>query len=335
MKNGLFETVSARFAVGEIPALTEQYRVWLEKKPLAGCRILDAAPVFFNTCVKYAVLIAAGADLTVTYSPRLPWDQDAVRFLEQHQVNVIPEIREGVFDVILDCGALHRHIACNYGAVELTRSGVDPWTADGRNVFLADSGALKHFETCLGTGESCLRALRHLGYGPFNGSRVLLFGHGKVGQGIHMYFCRAGAVVTVVDAQNCMDETFVRSAIAEADFIITATGVAQAHIRYADALTASGAVLGNMGVDDEFGDAVPADRVLNRKKTLNFLLEEPTLTRYIDPVLALHNAGAEILLKTQPGTGAFVPGKEIEREIVSAVKRAGVITADELEMIRL
>ena len=48
-----------------------------------------------------------------------------------------------------------------------------------------------------------------------------------------------------------------------------------------------------MGVEDEYGETFPADRVLNGKRPLNFLLEEPTQLRYIDATFALHRALAE------------------------------------------
>ena len=107
-----------------------------------------------------------------------------------------------------------------------------------------------------------------------------------------------------------------------ADFVVTATGVKSALDRpqVVDALLASGAVLANMGVEDEYGPGVPASRVLAEKKPLNFILEEPTHLKYIDASLALHDALGELLLQE----GGAVYGKDgAGREAVAANKNAG------------
>lgn len=48
----------------EFPVLLHQYKTWSESRPLEGCRIIDASPVFRNTCAKYASLLGrrSGAD---------------------------------------------------------------------------------------------------------------------------------------------------------------------------------------------------------------------------------------------------------------------------------
>lgn len=337
----LLSALSGLFSARMIPVLTDQLERWRESRPLAGVRVLDATPLFLNTCVKHAVLLAGGADLTVAYSDRLPFSSDALELLKTAGVPVLFnafETENETYDVVLDCGALHRGLNTKYGAAELTRSGVDPYIATGKNVFLTDSGKVKMIETCLGTGESCLRALRHCGYGAFTGKKVLLFGGGKVGRGIRMYFQRAGAVVDLVDgnvpgAIDHRDTATVAALAADADFIVSATGIKDAHHVYAPELARSGAVIVNMGVEDEFGPAMPEMRVLNRKKTLNFLLEEPTKTCYIDPTMALHNEAVRILLATPEGTGAILPGENLEQEILDLVRAAGVIGGEVDEML--
>lgn len=335
----LFAALADRFPASEIPALTAQLIEWRTTRPLQGLRVLDATPLFFNTCVKHAVLMAGGADLSVAYCSQLPFDRNAVDLLNAHGVPVRFQIFDSpdqeAFDVILDCGAIHRMIPSRFGVAELTRSGVHYYENDAvrRNVYLTDSGTVKMIETCLGTGESCLRALRHLGYGPFEGKNVLIFGSGKVGGGIAMYFRRERACVTVADDPSRVPGTLdfhdlsaVRQAIRSADYVITATGLCNAHAACGSDLAASKAVLVNMGVEDEFGPDVPASRVLNRKNPLNFLLEEPTKTRYIDPTMALDNAAVSVLINTPPGKGLIFPDRDLEMKILDDVRRGGVIT---------
>lgn len=335
--------LAGRFPATEIPALTAQYETWLENRPLEGMRILDATPLFFNTCVKHTVLLAGGADLVCTYSDKIPYDPEAVHFLQDHDVEVIENAYDDVilekYDCVLDCGAVHASIPTVYGAVELTRSGVTLYEdLTEKNVFLVDSGRIKKMETVFGTGESCLRALRQLGYNDFTGKRVLLFGYGKVGRGIAMYMRKAGAVVTVAELEAgkgdlaIPDHDAVCAAIRDTDFVITATGRKNALAPFGAELLKSRAVLVNMGFEDEFGNGVPAERCLNSKIPLNFSLSEPTLTRYIDPVLALHNMGALLLKEMPEGIGAVPPDENVENGILETVRGAGILN-DELDQL--
>ncbi len=341
--NLLLSAVSGLFPARSIPALTDQIARWQETRPLDGVRVLDATPLFFNTCVKYAALLAAGAELTVAYSDRLPYSTQALALLENTGIptvfNAFDDPHAEMFDVVLDCGALHREMNTKYGAAELTRSGVEPYLAAGKNVFLTDSGKVKMIETCLGTGESCLRALRHCGYPEFAEKKVLLFGGGKVGRGIEMYFQRAGATVDLVDgnvpgAVDHRDTAAVVELADAADFIVSATGIRHAHQVYAPELARTDAVIVNMGVEDEYGSAMPEDRVLNRKRTLNFLLDEPTKTCYIDPAMALHNEAVAVLLNTPGGTGAILPAEVLENAILAQVRNAGLIGNEVDEMLQ-
>ena len=110
-----------------------------------------------------------------------------------------------------------------------------------------------------------------------------------------------------------------------------------------DALLASGAVLANMGVEDEYGPGVPANRVLAEKKPLNFILEEPTHLKYIDASLALHAALGELLVNEarcsdalagcQDARGPMDPPSELEQRILSMTMQDGLIGAEIAEMM--
>ena len=101
---------------------------------------------------------------------------------------------------------------------------------------------------------------------------------------------------------------------------------------WADDFVSSSALIANMGVEDEFGAALPASRVLNNKHPLNFILDEPTHLKYIDATMALNNYGIEKLLFATLPDGINFPPRELEKSIVADIKKGGIIAA-EMEFI--
>ena len=286
----------------------------------------------------------AGADAS-NAGAEMPCDPGIVEVLRGTGIPVIG-VQEALemeaagrgFDLILDCAGQFSACHPRFGFVELTRSGVQFYEKCEHPVYVADSGIVKRIETCLGTGEGYVRALAQLGYDFCLDSGIDGLDSGRVGQGIVLQLLRSRADVHVVtdcsrgscaflDANgvpvtDCNDLDAVASLVRNADFVVTATGVKGALDRpqVVDALLASGAVLANMGVEDEYGPGVPASRVLAEKKPLNFILEEPTHLKYIDASLALHAALGELLLQE----GGAVYGKDgAGREAVAANKNAG------------
>ena len=77
----LASRVAQAYASNEYPVLLNQFEVWKNTRPLAGLRILDATPVFENTLAKHAVLLAAGAELTVGIDDVMPRNNEVVRYL--------------------------------------------------------------------------------------------------------------------------------------------------------------------------------------------------------------------------------------------------------------
>lgn len=340
------EILNDAYEKREYPALSAFFAEWSGTRPFRALRVLVATPVFRNTLLEYRALIAGGADLVVGVAGGMPCDPGIVEVLRGNGIPVIglqealemearcAESGDCAFDLILDCAGQFSACHPRFGFVELTRSGVQFYEKCEHPVYVADSGVVKRIETCLGTGEGYVRALAQLGYdfcldsgtdGALSGGKkFIVFGSGKVGQGIVLQLLRSGADVHVVtdcsrganpflDANgvpvtDCNDLDAVASLVRGADFVVTATGVKGALDRpqIVDALLASGAVLANMGVEDEYGPNVPASRVLVEKKPLNFILEEPTHLKYIDASLALHAALGELLLQE----GGAVYGKE-------------------------
>ncbi len=315
----------------DYPALAAQARRWRETRPLEGLRVLCGTPLFLNTLAQFAALLAGGADLAAVYSDELGFDPAIPDFLAGTGIPAYHGAEEaaasGQFDAVLDCSALNRNIPSRFGYCELTRSGVHTYKSDppDKPVFAADSGRIKSIETVLGTGDGCLRGLRFIGFDPA-GKTALLFGHGRVGRGIEYALTNAGMTVRIVDPAQ--GKPFMPALLDGVDVVVSATGIRDAVAPFAPLLLASGALLVNMGADDEFGPDVPPDRAVNEKRPVNFMLREPTSTRYIDPTLALHNAGILALMHTPAGSGILNPPADLEDSILADVRAAGVINAE-------
>jgi len=315
----------------DYPALAAQAQRWRDARPLDGLRVLCGTPLFLNTLAQCAALLEGGADLTVVYSDELGYDPAVPGFLAGIGIGTCHGAKEaaepGLFDAVLDCSALNRDVPSRFGYCELTRSGVHVYKSDppDKPVFAADSGRIKSIETVLGTGDGCLRGLRHIGVDPA-GKTALLFGHGRVGRGIEYALTHAGAAVRIVDPAQ--GSVFTPALLNGADLVIAATGIRDALAPFAQLLLDSGALLVNMGADDEFGPGIPPERAVNHKRPVNFMLREPTATRYIDPTLALHNAGILELMHSPGASGILTPSVPLEDSILADVRAAGVINGE-------
>ena len=323
-----FEMFAEDYPVSERPALTRQRTEWGGCRPLAGLTVLDATPLFRNTLLKHACLLAAGAEVWVGYGRAMPYDPAVAERLADFGLRVPDAARLARgFDVVLDCAAAFADVPARLGYVELTRSGARRYAAlaTERSVIDVDASRVKTFETALGTGDGLIRGLRHFGIGDLRGRTAVVFGCGKVGRGILFRLNQAGARCFVIDPAQPRPPRGVTLAddppalLRRADLVVTATGVKDAAAHYAADLLASHAILANMGVEDEFGPAIPADRVLNAKAPLNFALPDPTRMRYIDPTMALHNLGARSLLADHALPGITVPDAAAEAAIFATL----------------
>lgn len=323
------------------PALIQQTEQWRTAKPFAGMRILDASPVFANTLAKYIPLLAGGADLIVSLSPLLPHDRKTVGLLGQVGIPVVTDRDSSTeHDVVLDCAGVLAATPTRTGYVELTKSGEHLYESCRHPVFLADDSRIKHIETTLGTGDGFIRGLAHFGHSDLSGRSLVVFGSGKVGRGAALKARGAGADVTLIDPDphahppaDCTqiptdDVDAVRTRLASAWCVVSATGVRGALDPWAESLIHSDAVLANLGADDEFGPHMPAERVLNDKAPVNFALAEPTRLRYLDATFALHNACALELLAGGQHAGLNRPPRGVEDEILAVVRAGSAITAE-------
>ena len=342
--------ISVSYAGEEYPVLSQQLENWRKTQPLKGLSVLDATPVFGNTLIKYKALLLAGANLSIGVTDKLPADARIVEKLKTWGMPlVLPAEKERKFDIILDCAASFSNLNARLGYVELTRSGVETYLKKGRPVYVADSGRIKKIETCLGTGESYFRAMKQLGYNDWKGKNLVVFGSGKVGLGIIVHAHKLGANVTVVTELSGVtprikeyaseiiglnEQSRITGAIQKAYAVVTATGVAGAmgKICPPEIFINSPAILANMGVEDEYGALIPNGRVLANKFAVNFILEEPTMLKYIEATMALHNEGAAYLSDHPESKGEIIPPVETENEMLEISKRDGVI-GDELFLI--
>ncbi|MCH9718965.1 MAG: hypothetical protein K0U60_03760 [Actinomycetia bacterium] len=327
-----------RYPPSERPALTGQLAEWTTTQPLAGVSVLSATPVFHNTVAAHHILLSAGAKLTVGVSPELPRDREAIAVLQAAGVPVVDPTTasQRIFDVVTDCAGVFRRSPSRCGYVELTKSGAAYYRESSAPVVLADAGRVKRIETELGTSDGFVRALSCFGYPDVAGRRLVVFGGGKVGSGIARRCQSAGAQVAVIDHSGAAlsaegwqtvdlaNTDAVRSSITAAWCIVTATGETSALGQWAPDLLDSSALLTNMGVADEFGPAVPADRVLHGKVPLNFVLTEPTRMRYLDPILALVNAATVALTTGSVPPGMHPPAVDIEEPILSFLTGSAV-----------
>ena len=319
------------------PALESCMRQWRTSRPFAGKKVLDATPVFRNTMVKYAVLLAGGADLTVSVGRDIPCDRETADILPRFGIRVADdEILQEDFDVVADCAGRHCRVSSRYGYAELTRSGLEYYRECRQAVFSVDSGIVKQFETAFGTGESFFRAMRQLGYRDFSGKTVLIFGGGKVGRGVAFYALREGMNTIVADRRKVTvapgavvvdpaDKVLMKKLIAGAWCIVSATGVIDALAEFAGEMQKSDAVIANMGVEDEFGSVMPRERVLNDKHPLNFILDEPTEIRYIDPSMALSNLALAGLLAGKFPSGINTPPRDMEMAVIADMRNGGML----------
>lgn len=370
------DAINEAYEPREYPALAYLADYWVEKRPFAGLKILVATPIFRNTMVQYRTLMAGGAEISVGRSlgngtASMPFDSSVVSFLQEKGIPVVTDddIRQGRvaddFDLIMDCAGQFAFCHPKKGFVELTRSGVQFFENSKFPVYVADSGIVKRIETILGTGDGYFRGLESLGYSDFEGKNLVVFGSGKVGCGISLQAVRRGMNVCVItDTNNLnsssnftgvlsnndvriedyMDDKIVSEVIAEGDFLVTATGVKNALSWPAVSALISNTriVAANMGVEDEFGEFVPKQRVLNQKAPLNFLLKEPTHLKYIDASLALHaNLAAKLVEEsnnlaqgTYPFVGPQNPPYEIEQRLLMTTIQNGAIGAEICDMLR-
>ena len=239
------------------------------------------------------------------------------------------------FDIFLDCGGeLMRKVgAPKIGSVELTGSG-DHFYRQQKLTFPVisiDRSNTKQLETVFGIGDGTISGIKKLTeLKDISQKNFLLFGFGKIGRGIGFYCKKNNVAITVVDssvtARNSAsnfgissiapgDITTIKSALKKADIVITATGKSGIFDTYPKTWFTN-KILVNLGVLDEFGSQFSDTEVLNQKKPINFVMEDPTPIQYIDPELYAHAIAITEILHHKLATSVHDLPSHIDQQII-------------------
>lgn len=331
-----FADVFRHYSSDVAPFMHNMLAHYQDTQPYKGFSIVHNVPLTQTTLMKIACLKAAGAELVVTNPSFMQEDSDTIKVLEHEQIPYVPlELVKGKFDFLLDCGAeLVENCHANKGIVELTRTGAMRYqqhTEFHVPIVSVDDTRLKCLETCLGTGEGVYRAITQIAETDLTNKNVLIFGFGKVGIGIAYYFSKITPNIIVaeadserlklieqrgyqsIDARNAQE---VEQAAEKSDLIVTATGLKDIISNNYHPQAFKGKLLANAGAEDEFGFAFESKDVLADKKPVNFILKEPTLMEFLDPIFYAHNIAIDDALNNKQ-TGFRALYKTTDEAIVA------------------
>lgn len=331
----------AEFNPEEYFLTREQGLTWAKTQPLRGLKILHNVPLYNNTFLKIGSLLHSGAEVWLSAPRNIPPSISALEWIKRLDLPFTPEPRKlkENFDIVLDCSGDYADLIIpRLGVVELTGTGSQYYRQHNLSypVISVDDSKLKKLETFLGTGEGCWRALQQWLPEDLRNKKFMLFGFGKVGQGIAYYLKDKIDEVIIADinpqpvkaAQTkgfrayLLTDTKLINALAESFAVITATGQEYAISRYfTDKNIFMNKYLINMGVHDEYGPMFAANEVLFQKQALNFSLAEPTRLKYLDPIFYAHNLGAELLATQNFAPGYYPFPKQLDDEIIKRWQR--------------
>ena len=290
----LLSEINRRYPEKNIPFLHKQNLDWEKRKPLQGVKILHNLMNTFETLLKLEPLLRAGADLTLTRLDviQTPYQKEIDEILNQCGFRYIPDYKDlkGEFDIGMDCAARLLsipQITIRRGTVEITQYGTVRYqkTATPYPVISVDDSYLKNLECMYGTGEAFIRAFQELTGEDLKDRPFLIFGYGKVGQGIVKYLSPFTRNILIVEKSlSALDRAArrglsviashrvgeIKKAASEAFGIVTATGISHLLSTYLDPKDLTTAYLANMGADDEIGslfDSYPGFSITGFRST--------------------------------------------------------------------
>ncbi len=347
-----FDDLFAHYPSNVAPFMHQKLADYKATQPYKGFTIVHNVPLTQTTLLKISCLKAAGADLVVTNPSFMNEDRDAIQVLANEQVPYLPlGSVKGEFDFLLDCGAeLVDSCDAHKGIVELTRTGAMRYQQHKEfhvPIVSVDDTRLKCLETCLGTGEGVYRAITEIANVDLTHKNILIFGFGKVGIGIAYYFSKITPNIIIAEADSsrlqlikqrgyqsidAKQAQLVEHAAEASDLIITATGLKDIISDNYHSGAFKDKLLANAGAEDEFGFAFEADEVLADKKPVNFILKEPTLMEFLDPIFYAHNLAIDdALSNTQTGFRAL--DKKTDEAIVNLWAKHHGWTVEQLNAI--
>lgn len=316
----VFDAARKQYDIPALPFLDAHRNQTLAEKPYQGLKILHNVPLTLATIFKIEALALGGAEVIVTTIKALPPEKRAIDLLEQANFKVqINHDFDEVFDFHLDCcGELLDLKPPKIGAVELTQTGSKLYQNQSLTypVISVDDSELKILETFFGTGDGFSRALQQMVGTKMQNKPFVLFGYGKVGQGILYALKKFTNDITVIDIQPTLsipgvryidagNKSLIKQAIANSFCTITATGVKELITNYFgfNKEDFGSSLLTNMGADDEYGNNFETTDIAFNKMTFNFSLEYPTALHYLDPILYSHNIGIDLILNKSINNG--------------------------------
>lgn len=338
----LIHTIKIDYSSNDFHFLNKQLERVRVKKPYENLSILQNIPFTKETLIKSEVLIQGGAELFFTSPTFMDPDFQLIeqftnaggKFISQE------DVAGKTFDIHLDCAAeLIRKTPPRIGTVEITGTGTYKYgqTAISYPVISVDQCVIKNLEGILGTGEAFLRAFKEITRETvIRGRTFMVFGYGKVGQGIAHYLKNDGAIITIVDTEqsildkaaatgfntiNAANKSEIEKRAKDMFCIVTATGRKDIISDNYEKQCFGNKYLANMGADDEFGPEFQENEVLCRKKPINFSISTPTLPHYLDPVFYAHNMGVDLLLYSNLKAGLHAFPSFIAEEVVNEWKQ--------------
>lgn len=239
-------------------------------------------------------------------------------------------------DLFLDCGGDLIQMGDPKAITELTQTGSMQYKQIKSTIPIVsiDESKAKLLEDYYGTADGFIRAIKEKVCDSLKDKHFIIVGYGKIGKGIARRLNQEKAKISAIDINPeensdfasyqhvdllcSSDDGAIKKAIKTAYCLVTCTGVRNlmSQASYASDLLNSEIILANMGAEDEFGKMFPANRVLNNKFAANFLLEYPTLLKYLDPVFYAHNSLFKLFQEGNLKSGFQPFPKEISDKIL-------------------
>lgn len=291
-------------------------REWKKTSPLFQKKILINCHLTIATLFLIELFLFSGAEIKITCTDDLVCHDSIKDIISNLGIYLPPnevyqEPYTHYFDAILDCGAyLANSMQPKKGFIELTYVDISKYQLTNCPIISVDSGFIKKIETTYGTGNGFVRAINkiYLNDGiDFTKKKYMVFGYGKVGQGIASCLLDAGvsqADITIVESCEQIKKTAIKNGFSSLSIkkdietiktlllttncAVTATGVINSVSNYLkpDSFHAV-EYLANMGTHDEWGHSFTMESVLHDKRPLNFMLDYPTKVCYLDPIFAV------------------------------------------------
>ncbi len=321
------------FCNEEIPFMSKQLALAEKNQAYKGLRVYHNTPLAGNTLLKIDALVQMGAEVIVSAPAILEPLTNVIRVLEEAEICVDLEKKQvHDIDVYLDCCAeMIGFPEPKLGYVELTQSGDTMYRQANLNkpIISVDNSVLKCLET-LGTGAGFVGAVQALTSINLENKKIVLFGYGKVGRGIHIQLRPFTKNITVIEKssqlrQELVDAGFsaisfnetelIKRVCADCDIVVTATGQTGFMSQYftKDDFPTK-CILANMGATDEYGKEFDKQDVLCGKAPINFSQPSPTPIHFLDPIFYAHNKAIDYLLdgSIDAGYHPFPRNKSVE-----------------------